>query len=177
MNALFTRQAGQSAILVAVILPFLMAFTLLIIELAERHLERAMIEDALQQATRSSVQLLDYQALARAEGGLRAGECRAVTASQSSPCKALLATANQFLLVNLSGVRGLNEPTNTLAARVRWTVLPRGGTCNYSSTRTPAVTQTTPLICAEVRPHLRGIVGWGSFQPLITAADTLDPVR
>jgi Flp pilus assembly protein TadG len=170
------RRRGQSAVLVAVVLPFLMAFTLLVVEVAERWLEVAMLEDALQQATRSTVQLLDYAALARAEGGLRAGECRAVTATQNSPCKALLATAQRFLLINLTGVRGLAEPAADLVARVRWTVLPRGGTCSYSSTAIQPVTETTPLICAEVRPQMRGIVGWGAYRPLITAADTLDAV-
>jgi Flp pilus assembly protein TadG len=172
----FTRRRGQSAVLVAVILPFLMAFTLLVVEVAERWLEVAMLEDALQQATRSTVQLLDYAVLARAESGLRAGECRNVTAAQNSPCRALLVTAERFLLVNLTSVRGLDEPATTLAGRVRWTVLPRGGTCSYTSTVVRPVTETTPLICAEVRPRLRGIVGWGAFNPLITAADTLDQI-
>jgi hypothetical protein len=170
------RRRGQSAVLVAVILPFLMAFTLLVVEVAERWLEVAMLEDALQQATRSTVQLLDYAALARAEHGLRAGECRNVTVAQNSPCKALVSTAERFLLVNLTGVRGLDEPADHLVARVRWTVLPRGGTCSYASSAVRPVTETTPLICAEVRPRMRGIVGWGVYHPLITAADTLDRV-
>lgn len=171
-----SRRRGQSAVLVAVILPFLMAFTLLVVEVAERWLEVAMLEDALQHATRSTVQLLDYAALARAEGSLRAAECRNVTVDQPGACAELIAVAERFLLVNLTGVRGLDEPTTALVERVRWTVLPQGGTCSYSSAAVPAVTETTPLICAEVRPRLSGIVGWGVYHPLITAADTLDLV-
>jgi hypothetical protein len=174
---LHRRSRGQSAVIVALALPFLMAFTLLVVEVAERWLEVAMVEDALQQATRSAVQTLDYEALARDEEGLRAtAECRGVSTAAPGACRELLEIADRYLQVNLAGVRGLDEPLPAVAARVRWTVLPRGGTCAFSgSSRT--VVAATPLLCAEVRPQMRGIVGWGAYAPLIVAADTIDPAR
>jgi Flp pilus assembly protein TadG len=179
LSAVFRAKArGQSAIFVAIMLPFLVAFTLLVVEVAERWLEVAMVEDALQQATRSAVQLLDYSSLARGEEGLRAtADCRNVTWNQQAACAPLLSVARQFLITNLASVRGLDETPTELASRVRWTVLPNGGTCSYTSTAVTAVTETTPLICAEVRPVMRGIVGWGAYTPLVVAADTLDPVQ
>jgi hypothetical protein len=83
--------------------------------------------------------------------------------------------ADRFLRANLTGVRGLGEPIDGLVERVRWTVLPQGGTCQYSAGA--ARTEVTPLLCAEVRPLMTGIVGWGDFTPLITAADTIDTIR
>lgn len=169
------RARGQSAVIVALTLPFLVAFALLVVEVAERRLEVAMVEDALQQATRSAVQTLDYAALARGEPGLRAAECRAVTVAAPGGCGELLAVAHSFLLVNLGGVRGLDEPPEAVAARVRWTVLPGGGACALGAARR-AVAAPTPLLCAEVRPQMRGLVGWGAYAPLVVAADTLDPL-
>jgi hypothetical protein len=167
---------GQSAVIVALALPFLVAFALLVVEVAERWLEVAMVEDALQQATRSAVQTLDYAALARGEPGLRAAaECRAVTVAAPGDCGELLAVAQRFLLVNLGGVRGLDEPPEAVAARVRWTVLPNGGACALGAARR-VVAAPTPLLCAEVRPQMRGLVGWGAYAPLVVAADTLDPL-
>jgi hypothetical protein len=169
---------GQSVVIVALVLPFLIGFTLLIVEVAERWLEVAMVEDALQQATRSAVQSFDYADLARGQQRLRASDdCHRVTASQESPCRELLQVARSFLLVNLQHIRGLVDPPATVADRVRWTVLPEGGTCSYSSGEVPPVTETAPLLCAEVRPTMRGVVGWGEFTPLVVAADTLDLVR
>ena len=172
------RRRGQSAVIVALILPFLVAFTLLVVEVAERWLEVAMVEDALQQATRSAVQTLDYAALARAEQGLRAPKaCHAVTSVAPGACGELLEVANRFFLVNLGGVRGLDESPQAVAARVRWTVLPQGGSCTLGAAPARVVAETTPLLCAEVRPQMRGLVGWGAFRPLIVAADTIDPLQ
>ncbi|GAB4442661.1 MAG: hypothetical protein OHK0015_41580 [Chloroflexi bacterium OHK40] len=172
-----TRASGQSAVVVALIMPFLVAFALMVVEVAERWLEVAMVEDALQQATRSAVQTLDYAALAHGDHSLRAATCRAVTTGSPGDCAEIVGVATRFLLINLGGVRGLDEEPAELAARVRWTVLPHGGTCAYSLAPERSITEATPLICAEVRPRMRGLVGWGSFQPLIIAADTLDPAR
>jgi hypothetical protein len=168
------RRAGQSAVIVALCLPFLVAFTLLVVEVAGRWLEVAQMEDALQQATRSAVQTLDYSALARGEHGLRAAECRSVTTEDPGGCAELLAVAQRYLLANLGGVRGLVEAPEDVAARVQWTVLPRGGACAVGR-RT--VAEPTPLLCAEVRPLMRGLVGWAPYAPLIAAADTIDPIR
>jgi hypothetical protein len=177
LRALRANAPGQSAVIVALTLPFLMAFALLVVEVAERWLEVAMVEDALQQATRSAVQTLDYEALARNEEGLRAAaECREVTIAAPGPCRELLEIANRFFLVNLAGARGLDEPGQEVAARVRWTVLPDGGSCTFAGT-SRRVSEATPLLCAQVRPQMRGLVGWGAFSPLIIAADTIDPAR
>lgn len=172
------RARGQAAVMVALVLPVLVAFTLLVVEVAERWLEVAMVEDALQQATRSAVQTLDYAALARGEESLRAtAACHAVTAAQPGACGELLAVAGRFFLINLGGVRGLDEPPEAVVARVRWTVLPHGGSCRLSADRVPVVAEATPLLCAEVRPQMRGLVGWGPYRPLIVAADTIDPIQ
>ncbi|NTV64157.1 MAG: hypothetical protein HGA65_11555, partial [Oscillochloris sp.] len=64
------------------------------------------------------------------------------------------------------------EPPEVLADRVRWTVLPHGGTCQFRNGT--AQTEISPLLCAEVQPVMTGLVGWGTFTPLITAADTVD---
>jgi Flp pilus assembly protein TadG len=170
------KARGQSAVLIALALPFLVAFALLVVEVSERWLEVAMVEDALQQATRSAVQTFDYAALARGGDGMSASDsCVDITTGGAGACRAVIAVADRFLRTNLTGVRGLGEPIDDLADRVRWTVLPQGGTCQYSTGA--ARTETTPLICAEVRPQMRGLVGWGGFAPLITAADTLDTIR
>jgi hypothetical protein len=170
------KARGQSAILFALALPFLVAFVLLVVEVSERWLEVAMVEDAIQQATRSAVQTFDYAALASGGDGIGASSpCVGVTTGDAGACRAVIAVADRFFRTNLTGVRGLDEPINALADRVRWTVLPHGGTCHYSAGADR--TETTPLICAEVRPQMHGLVGWGSFTPLITAADTIDPIR
>jgi Flp pilus assembly protein TadG len=176
MLTLHTKTRGQSAVMIALALPFLIAFVLLVVEVSERWLEVAMVEDALQQATRSAVQTFDYAVFARGEGGMGASApCVGSTTGGTGACRAVIAVADRFLRTNLTGVRGLGEPINDLADRVRWTVLPQGGTCQYSAGT--ARTETTPLICAEVRPVMTGIVGWGQYTPLITAADTLDTIR
>ena len=114
--------------------------------------------------------------MARNVEGLRATtDCTAVTLSHAGACTGVLTIADRFLRINLSSVRGLNEDANTLATRVRWTVRPRGGTCSFTSGR--ARTETTPLLCAEVQPVMTGLVGWGTYTPWITAADTLDATR
>jgi len=171
-----SRKSGQSAVIFALALPFLMVFTLMVIEVAERWLEVAMVEDALQQAARSAVQRLDYADLAQNRGELAASrDCRLVRWSQDSACRAVLSEARQLLLINLGAVRGLAEAPEALAERVRWTVLPRGGSCTFSATGI-SVSESSALLCAEVAPRMRGIVGWGEFTPAIAAAETLDSI-
>ncbi|MBX0330270.1 hypothetical protein K2Z83_21615, partial [Oscillochloris sp. ZM17-4] len=163
------RARGQSAVFVALALPFLVAFTLLVAEVAERWLEVAMVEDALQQATRSAVQSFDYAGLARGEGDIGvSAPCVGVTLGGAGACRGVIKIADRFLRTNLTGVRGLGEDAGTLAARVRWTVLPQGGTCSFIVGS--YTTETSPLLCAEVRPVMTGIVGWGTYTPWITAA-------
>lgn len=177
------RRPGQAIPLTVLILPFLLAFTLLVVEVAERWLEVAMVEDALQQATRSAVQSLDYAAFARGEAGLRAAEpCLAQTIAEAAggPCAEVVAVADRFFRINLRGVRGLAGPSpeaavEAVASQVAWTVVPSGGSCAFSNGKA-VPSAPTPLICAEVHPTMRGLVGWGLYTPMIIAADRLDPV-
>jgi hypothetical protein len=130
------------------------------------------------------VQTIDYAPLAEGKDQIRAtADCEHVTMAQAKggPCEAVIAVADTFFRTNLLGVRGLVgadavAARDAAAAQVRWSVYPQGGSCSYSSGKSVAY-DTTPLICAEVRPTMRGIVGWGNYTPLIVAADRLDPVR
>lgn len=174
------RAPGQTLVLVALTLPVLMAFVLLVVEAAERWMQVAMLEDALQQAARSAVQTMDYAAFARNATSLRARTpCVQVRRSDAAaaPCRAVIEQATAYFGANLRGVRGLAEDPAALADRVTWTVLPAGGTCRYSSAQVAPVTEPAPLLCAEVRPAMQGIVGWGQFTPLIVAGETLEPIR
>lgn len=174
------RAPGQALVLVAVMLPVLMAFVLLVVEVAERWMQVTMLEDALQQATRSAVQTMDYAAFARNATGLRATTaCVRVrrTDAAAAPCQTVIDQASAYFRANLRGVRGLAEDPAALADRVTWTVLPAGGTCHYSNAPVRPVSEATPLLCAEVRPVMQGIVGWGQFSPLIVAGETLEPIR
>lgn len=166
---------GQALVITALVLPFLVAFLMVVLEVGARWLEVQMLEDALQHTTRSVVQYVDYATLARGAGHLRVtSACIDVPWNGDPNCQALLTVARDLLITNLTGVRGMGESPEALADRVRWTVLPNGGTCRFSSSRTPQTTQPTPLVCAEVRPVMTGLLGWGTYTPLIIAADTLD---
>ncbi|PDW02597.1 TadE/TadG family type IV pilus assembly protein [Candidatus Viridilinea mediisalina] len=184
-NAPPPKQRGQSLPLAALMMPVLVAFVLMAIEVSERWLQVAMIQDALQHATRSAVQQLDYSAFARNEMGLRAtGDCINVTTvgAAGGPCAAVIAVADQILRTNLRGVRGISGATpnaaiDAAAATVRWSVFPNGGTCSVGGRTVSSPAPDIPLICAEMRPVMTGIVGWGDFTPLIIAADVLDPAR
>ncbi len=151
---------GQSLLFIALVLAFLAPFVFTVIEFSERQLEVAHMEDALQQATRSAVQLFDYEYLAR--NSRRINEERAVQ------------TARQTFVRNLGTAPGLAEDPETLAQRVTWRVLPQGGSCRFDNGQT--VTFDQPAICAEVRPTLTGfgLLGYAPYRPLITAAATLD---
>lgn len=181
-SVLLAKTRGQSVVIGALVLLALIPFTLLVVEVAERWLEVSMIEDALQNATRSAVQTIDYAPLARGEDRIRASaDCVNVTTSQAmtGPCRDVIAVANTFFRTNLLGVRGIVGPTpdaaiSAVAAQVRWSVYPNGGSCTFTSGEV-VPNDPTPLICAEVRPTMRGVVGWGHYTPFINAADRLDP--
>jgi hypothetical protein len=162
------RVSGQALPLVALMLPILTLFVLVVIELANLWLAVAKLEDALQQATRSAVQQIDYAVLARNGQALRGNRvCQSVTIQAPGQCAALVQIAHQFLLVNLQQAHLGGVDPVVLAANTRWTVLPQGGVCGSIST-------TTPLLCAEVQPVLRGLFGLGEVRPRIRAADTVD---
>jgi hypothetical protein len=168
------RSDGQSLVVLALVLPFFIGVVMTAIEVGTRYLEVAELEDALRQASRSSVQLLDYAALAA--NGQRVDEARVID------------SARTMFRVNLASVRGLDEPVEAIVDRVQWQVLETGGTCTLpgegalvagQAHRTNSewqVTFSTPAVCATVRPKLRGLLGWGQYTPTINAAETLDRI-
>lgn len=153
-------EQGQSLVFIALLLAFLAPFVFTLIEFSERQLEVAHMEDALQQATRSAVQMFDYEYLARNER--RINEERAVQ------------TAQQTFARNLETVLGLAEEPEALVQRVTWHILPQGGSCRFDDGQTLIFDQ--PAVCAEVRPTLTGfgLLGYAPYRPLITAAATID---
>ena len=169
------RASGQSLVIVAIVLPTLLALILTAIEVSARLLERAEIEDALKQATRSAVQTFDYASFARANQGLRVVEGQATS---TLGCDHLKHTSARYVacttfLTNLTSVSGLEETPAKVAAQVYWTFLPNGGSCHFGG-HSPDVTLSTPMVCATVRPRMTGLLGWGIWTPQIDASDTLD---
>ena len=166
------RTSGQALVLVALILTVLMMLVLSCIEIGARYQELAEVEDALKQATRSSVQAFDYAAFARN------GQVLRESASSSTGCASVTASSARALactvfVTNLHGVGGVAETPDQTSARVQWTFLPQGGTCVFPNGR-PSVTFTTPAVCATLQPRMTGLLGWGIWMPQIDAADTLD---
>lgn len=185
LRSVFLAKArGQALVIAVLVLMAFIPFTLLVVEVAERWLEVVMVEDALQHATRSAVQTIDYAPLAEGRDQIRAtGVCERVSTAQArgGACEAVIEVADTFFRTNLLGVRGLvgasDAAARDAAAReVLWSVYPNGGSCAFSNGDAVAY-EATPLICAEIRPTMRGIVGWGTYTPLIVAADRLDPVQ
>jgi Flp pilus assembly protein TadG len=176
MRRVLTRHTpGQSLVIVAIVLPTLLALILSAIEVSARLLERAEIEDALKQATRSAVQTFDYANFARANGGLRVVEGQA---SSARGCDNLNHTSARSVacttfLTNLTSVSGLQETPAQVAAHVQWTFLATGGTCRFGG-HSPDVSLSTPMVCATVMPRMTGLLGWGIWTPQIDASDTLD---
>ncbi|MCX7861203.1 MAG: hypothetical protein N2385_14010 [Chloroflexus sp.] len=162
------RHSGQALPLLALMLPVLTLFVMVVIELANLWLAVALLEDALQQATRSAVQQIEYAALARNDQALRGNRtCQAVTIHAAGQCAAIVQVAHHFLLANLQAAKLNGVDPVKLAATARWTVLPQGGACDQ-------VASSTPLLCAELQPTLRGLFGLGEVRPSIHAADTID---
>jgi Flp pilus assembly protein TadG len=164
---------GQALVFVTFTLAFLIILVLTCIEVGGRYLELAEIEDALKQATRSSVQTFDYGAFARDGQILRETNATTVDGCAALDHTSARSSACTVLLANLMGVRGLEETNEQTAARVRWTFLPQGGTCTFPNGR-PPLEFTTPAVCATLQPRMTGLLGWGIWTPQIDAADTLD---
>jgi hypothetical protein len=174
-RALGRKERGQALVLFALVLTFLLMLILICVEVGARYHELAAIEDALQQATRSSVQTFDYSTFA--QGGQRVREKGSVTVSgcDSLTPHSARAVACAVFITNLTGLRGLQETPEQTAARVVWTFHPNGGTCSYPNGR-PPVSFSTPMACATLRPKMTGLMGWGTWSPQLDAADTLDPI-
>ena len=156
------RTAGQSLVLVAIILPFVTMFVLTCLEIGARWWEVAQVEDALVQAARSAVQTVAYEPFAH-------------NAQTFSDTDEVTAVGTRVLRINLASVHGLADAPDDVAAQVRWTVLPKGGTCTFSGGRS-SITSATPLVCAELRPSMTGLLGWGSYTPVLSTAATLDTI-
>ncbi len=167
------RSDGQALVFVALVLSFVLMLTLTFIEIGARFQQLAEIEDALRQATRSSVQTFDYRAFARNGQQVRETRATHVTGCAGIDLNSARYSACTIFMTNVQGVGGLQETPAQTAARVTWTLLPTGGTCTYPNDR-PSVTFTTPAVCATLRPQMRGLLGWGNWSPQIDAADTLD---
>lgn len=150
---------GQSLVLIALILPPLLALVLTCIEIGQRYADLAAIQDALDAATRSSVQSFSYAAFAQNKTSL-------------APAQSIGELARYNLFTNLAQVRGLSESAIITAARLQLTVLPSGGTC----ATTPPVTLTSPTVCATLQPHMTGLLGWGEWQPRLYAIATIDQI-
>lgn len=177
MPRIWLRQSaqGQSLVLVGLMLPFLLALVLTSIEVGARYAQRAEIEDALKQATRSAVQAFDYAAFAGGSQQLRQTGASSVTGCTGATARSARALACAVLTTNLAGVGGVLDTPAQTAARVRWIFLPRGGTCTFSNGR-PSLTFTTPAVCASLTPRMIGLLGWSIWMPQIDAADTLDRI-
>src|SRR6266542_543861 len=170
------KEAGQALVLVALILTFLMMLILTCMEVAARYEERAQIEDALKQATRSAVQAFDYAAFARDGQLLRETSATSISGCASLTPNSARALACAVLVTNLHGVSGVQETPDRTAARVTWTFLPQGGTCVFPNGH-PSVTFTAPAVCATLTPQMTGLLGWGTWTPQLDAADTLDHIE
>lgn len=170
------HEDGQALVLVTLVLTFLIMLVLTCIEVGGRYLELAEIEDALKQATRSSVQAFDYAAFARGGQLLReTGATKVTGCAGIVPNSARFAACSVFL-TNLRDLRGVAETSEQSAAHIQWTFLPQGGTCTFPNGR-PSITFTTPAVCATLTPRMTGLLGWGIWTPQIDAADTLDPIN
>jgi Flp pilus assembly protein TadG len=167
----YHRREAQALVFVALVLTFLSMLVLTCIEVAARYQQLAQIEDALKQATRSSVQAFDYSAFA--QNGQKVRETNAtISGCASVTTNSARALACTVFLTNAAGVGGMQETPAQTAARIRWTFLPQGGTCAFPNR--PSLAFTTPAVCASVQPHMRGLLGWGVWTPQVDAADTLD---
>ena len=174
-HTLRQKEQGQALVFVALVLSFLLMLTLTCIEVGARYQQLAAIEDALKQATRSSVQTFDYAAFAQNDQRVRETHATTVTGCAGVQPNSAGSVACSVFLTNLTGLRGLEESSAQTAARVTWTFLPQGGTCSFPNGR-PSITFSTPAVCATLRPRMTGLLGWGIWTPQIDAADTLDPI-
>lgn len=161
------RQQGQTLVVMALILPVLLAFILTVVEIGGRVLQRSDVEDALQQATRAAVQLFDYRAFADNRQSVRSEV-------------EIIAAAKLAFIQNMQHVGGLaeGETPASVAEKVVWTVLPQGGTCHFGTPDTrDDVSFPTPALCAVLDAPMAGMPLKGAWTPKIRAAATIDQIR
>jgi len=128
------REDGQALVLVTLVLTFLIMLILTCIEVGGRYLELAEIEDALKQATRSSVQTFDYATFARGGQLLReTGAAKVSGCAGIVPNSARFAACSVFLS-NLRDMRGLAETNEQTAAPA--VLISRAGVTGSNQCRT-----------------------------------------
>jgi hypothetical protein len=181
-------ERGQSLMIIGIMLPVLMALLMAALEYQERTAQHALLQDAMQQATRSGAQSFEYARFAENTSGFReetggatkqgcrmnvAGADANVTTPPEGSARAI---ACDVLIANLRGVRGLAETPERTANLVTWTIHPHGGTCTFPNGRPSVQHPNEPLVCATVRPPMTGLglFGPGIWIPQVDAADTLD---
>lgn len=150
------RQGGQSLVMIALSLPFLIMLVLTSIEIGNFMLERAEVEDALHQAARSAVQTFEYQPFAENRQALQTEE-------------SVEHLGRTLFMANLQAVNGLVHDRTTTANLVRWAVYPTGGTCLGQ-------TFATPMVCAELDVPMQSLVGWDAWTPHIETIATIDRI-
>src|SRR5690349_20736318 len=113
------NERGQALVFVALIISLLLMLILTCIEVGARYQELAEIEDALKQATRSSVQAFDYAAFAQNGQQLREAHTTTITGCGSLTQSSARTLACTVFLTNVGGVRGVEETPVATAARVQ----------------------------------------------------------
>jgi len=169
---------GQSLVLIAIMLPFLVILVMGAMRIGWKIMQRGQVEDALRQSTRSAVQTFDYQAFAKNSQDFRATACQG---SITSGCagNAVAELASQLFAINLQSTDGLTMTPDDVAKQVTWYILPEGGDCStiLADRNNLQRTFTTPSICAQLDAPMEGLIGWGTWTPRIDAADTLDRIQ
>ena len=164
------RSPGQALVLLALILAFLALLLITAVEIGGRTLQRAALEDALRQATRSAVQSFAYAEFAHNTQALQSTADCSGTLAAGCAGNAVAAQARPLFELNLGTAPGLRagETAATVAQQVVWTIGATGGSCQGRS-------YTTPIVCAELDAPMQSLVGrFGSWTPRIAAAETLD---
>jgi Flp pilus assembly protein TadG len=165
-------------VLVAIILPFLVALLFTCIEIGSRMLQRQQVEDALRQASRSSVQIFSYEAFANNTQSLGALTPGSVLTSCSGSVAAnggcdgndVAEKAAEIFAINLQHVGGLTQTPEAIAQTAQWTVLKTNGACGGQ-------TYNTPAVCATLNISMKPIVPFmGNWTPNIQAAETIDRI-
>lgn len=156
------RAAGQSLVLVALLMPVLVALVLTFGEIGTRLLQRAEAEDALRHASRSAIQTFAYEPFAAGAAELRQAD--------------MLEVAKTSFATNLGGVHGLLTTPSETAAGASWQPV-LTGTARCAGSGTSGMDVAAPALCAEVELHMRGLTGWGEWRTRVFVVETLDQVR
>lgn len=160
MKCLRRYAAGQSLVLVALILPFLAALVITSMEIGARQWQRAQIEDALRQANRAAVQTWLYPAFATGTVNVRPLD--------------MVESGQRYLQANLAGTTGLSSAADAVAATAMWTpvVGTTGGSCPTPDGASLALPR--PGMCATLTVTLRSLISGQDWTTTVFVADTVD---